>query len=170
MKQGSYSVGALYLTICNNPRAKRFLREETFLLAILPGPSEPSLEDLNNVLEIFVPDLKRLYEGMCRTSAACSNTNVTHLGITMSTDEAGVEAVINALLQTNTSDLPASRKSAGLASHSTKQFMCTVCPTPFHSLGVPECFDATSKHLLIWYDVCLQVIFRCGTPGGGSLP
>ena len=64
MKQGSYSVGALYLTIGNNPRSKRFLREETFLLAVLPGPSEPSLEELNNVLQIFVPELKSLYEGM----------------------------------------------------------------------------------------------------------
>ena len=63
MKHRRYSVGAIYLTVANNPRTKRFLREETFLLAVLPGPSEPSLEELNQVLNVFVPDLERLYRG-----------------------------------------------------------------------------------------------------------
>ena len=63
MKHGKYSTGALYLTVCNNPPSKRFRREETFLLAVLPGPKEPSLEELNHVLKIFVPELKALYTG-----------------------------------------------------------------------------------------------------------
>ena len=63
MKRGSYSVGAIYLTVDNNPRSKRFLREETFLLAIIPGPDEPSLEQLNYILNLFIPDFKELYNG-----------------------------------------------------------------------------------------------------------
>ena len=139
-------MGALYLTVSNNPRSKRFLREETFLLAVLPGPTEPSLEQLNHVLKIFVPELKNLYEGMCCAMIlTCSRANVIVLGITMSTDAEGIKAVINAFLQTNTSDLPASRKASGLASHSSKEFMCTVCTKPFHALGDPDGFDAQGK-------------------------
>ena len=65
----------------------------------------------------------------------------------MSTDVEGIDAVINAFLQTNTSDLPASRKASGLASHTSKKFMCTVCPKPFHSLGDPDCFDGRGKSM-----------------------
>lgn len=53
----------MYLTICNNPRAKRFLREETILVAVIPGPREPSLEELNEVLEPMVRAIKTLYSG-----------------------------------------------------------------------------------------------------------
>lgn len=63
MKRGNYSVGAIYLTVCNNPRSKRFLREETFLLAVIPGPDEPSLEELNHILDVFIPELLELYNG-----------------------------------------------------------------------------------------------------------
>ncbi|KAL7279548.1 hypothetical protein ACG7TL_005946 [Trametes sanguinea] len=62
LKRGKYSVGAIYCTICNNPRSKRFLREETILIAIIPGPEEPSLEQLNSVLEIFVLEAHQLYK------------------------------------------------------------------------------------------------------------
>ena len=62
-KRGRYSVGAIYATICNNPRAKRFLMEETILLAIIPGPDEPSLEQLNAVLEPFATEARAMYSG-----------------------------------------------------------------------------------------------------------
>lgn len=63
-KRSSYSAGAIYATICNNPRAVRFLREETILVCIIPGPSEPSLEQLNYILEPLTEDISRLYSGM----------------------------------------------------------------------------------------------------------
>ena len=62
-KSGRHSSGALYVTICNNPRTKRFRREETILTCVIPGPSEPSLEQLNNVLIPFVQEVLRLEEG-----------------------------------------------------------------------------------------------------------
>lgn len=65
LKRGKYSVGAIYATICNNPRSKRFLREETILLAVIPGPEEPSLEHMNYVLEPFIAEAHRMYQGMC---------------------------------------------------------------------------------------------------------
>lgn len=50
MKRGGYSVGAVYITICNNPRSVRFRREETLLYCVIPGPTEPTTEHLNKIL------------------------------------------------------------------------------------------------------------------------
>lgn len=63
MKRAHHSTGAIYLIICNNPRAKRYLREETILICVIPGPSEPSLEQMNPVIDPMVDDLNRLYNG-----------------------------------------------------------------------------------------------------------
>ena len=63
MKRGQHSTGAIYLVICNNPRAKRYLREETILVCVIPGPTEPSLEQMNSVIDPMVEDLKKLYGG-----------------------------------------------------------------------------------------------------------
>ncbi|KAI0761013.1 hypothetical protein BD413DRAFT_495917 [Trametes elegans] len=63
LKRGKYSVGAIYATICNNPRSKRFLCEETILLAVIPGPEEPSLERLNTILEPFIAEALHMYRG-----------------------------------------------------------------------------------------------------------
>ncbi|OSD04070.1 hypothetical protein PYCCODRAFT_1444205 [Trametes coccinea BRFM310] len=114
MKRGNYSVGAIYLTVCNNPCSKRFLRKETFLLATIPGPDEPSLEQLNHILQVFIPDLIALYNG---------------------------QSLVNCFLYANTSDLPAARKASGLRGHTSKWFMCPVCKQPLHSLTDPKCFD-----------------------------
>lgn len=60
---GKYSCGAMYATILNNPYPKRFLREETVLVCVIPGPSEPSLEQLNSVIEPFVEEMLTLGNG-----------------------------------------------------------------------------------------------------------
>ncbi|KAJ2994175.1 hypothetical protein NUW54_g7598 [Trametes sanguinea] len=124
MRRGNYSVGAIYLTVCNNPRSKRFLREETFLLATIPGPDEPSLEQLNHILQVFIPDLLELYDGI-------------EMGVFGQEEPQPV----NCFLYANASDLPAARKASGLRGHTSKWFMCPVCKQPLHSLTDPRCFD-----------------------------
>jgi hypothetical protein len=66
VEKSSHSTGALYLTLCNNPRNIRFLREETELLMVLPGPTEPSLEEMNNVMDLFVDHMCALGKGMLK--------------------------------------------------------------------------------------------------------
>lgn len=61
---GKYSCGAMYATILNNPTEKRFLREETILVCVIPGPTEPSLEQLNSIIEPFVEEMMLLKNGM----------------------------------------------------------------------------------------------------------
>ena len=63
IKGSIHSTGAMYATIINNPRAIRFLCEETILICVVPGPREPSLEQLNYILEPFVQDVHILYGG-----------------------------------------------------------------------------------------------------------
>ncbi|OSD03378.1 hypothetical protein PYCCODRAFT_1365629 [Trametes coccinea BRFM310] len=130
LKRGNYSVGAIYLTICNNPRSKRFLPEETMLLAVIPGPEEPSLEQLNSILEIFVPELLELYNG---------------IDVRVPGEEQ--PALVHGCLIANASDLPAARKASGLRGHTSKWFMCPVCKQPLHSLTDPRCFDPEEVEL-----------------------
>ena len=59
----AYSTGAIYVTILNNPRSKRFLPQETILYCVIPGPQEPTLEQLNHITEPLVEELQALYEG-----------------------------------------------------------------------------------------------------------
>ncbi|KAF8433341.1 hypothetical protein L210DRAFT_3614134 [Boletus edulis BED1] len=44
-------------------------------------------------------------------------------------------------LDHNVSDLPATRKVAGLHGHTSKFFMCPLCKQPYFSLAHPDCFD-----------------------------
>lgn len=59
-----YSVGGIYLSILNLHRSVRNLPWNVMLACTIPGPGEPSLEDLNHVLEPIVEEFKRLYAGM----------------------------------------------------------------------------------------------------------
>ncbi|OBZ73172.1 hypothetical protein A0H81_06975 [Grifola frondosa] len=129
-KRGNHSVGAIYITICNNPRSKRFLAEETILNCVIPGPDEPSLEQLNFVLEPFVNDMRQLYYGV--------NFHIP--------DEPEPQPA-HGYLYINASDLPASRKTSGLRGHTSKWFMCPLCHQPFHSLIHPDCYDSEKFRL-----------------------
>jgi hypothetical protein len=53
----------MYATICNNPRGIQYLCEETMLLVMFPGPREPTQEQWNNVMDICVKHLNKLYNG-----------------------------------------------------------------------------------------------------------
>jgi hypothetical protein len=48
-------------------------------------------------------------------------------------------------LQSDVSDLPASRKVSRLAGHTSKYFMCPFCEMLFYRLVDPDCYDPTSE-------------------------
>ncbi|CDO73032.1 hypothetical protein BN946_scf185007.g86 [Trametes cinnabarina] len=123
-KKGGYSVGAVYITICNNPRAIRFRREETILYCVIPGPQEPTTDHLNSILLPLIKELQRLYGGI---SFQISDDDEPEL--------------LHAFLNNITSDLPAAHKLNGLRGHTSNAFMCDMCDAPFNSLVNPECFD-----------------------------
>ena len=61
---GKHSTGAIYVMLANNSRSLRFLPAEMFLVAVLPGPDEPTTEQLNKVIAPLVDELLRLYKGV----------------------------------------------------------------------------------------------------------
>ncbi len=144
LKRGKYSVGAVYATICNNPRAKRFLLEETILVAIIPGPDEPSLEQLNSVLEPFVLEARELYSGKCIRQAFLSLHADYNAGSLMRLAGEKELSPVHVNVCILASDLPASRKTTGLKGHTSTLFMCPVCKKPFHSLVDEKCYDPES--------------------------
>ncbi|KAJ7347668.1 hypothetical protein DFH08DRAFT_936539 [Mycena albidolilacea] len=126
IKNGCHSTGAMYATICNTPRRFRYLREETILLMIFPGPHEPTSEQFNNVMHICVKHFKKLYSGVFFDVHGKDEPEPFHVQI-----------------GSDVSDLPASRKTSGLLSFTSKFFMCDHCETRFYDLVVPDAFDST---------------------------
>ncbi|CCO36943.1 hypothetical protein BN14_11092 [Rhizoctonia solani AG-1 IB] len=58
------SSGAIYLAILNLPRHARYQVQNVILACVISGPHEPSLENLNFVLEPIVESFKKLYAGV----------------------------------------------------------------------------------------------------------
>jgi hypothetical protein len=58
-----YSVGAIYAVLCNLPRSERFKPYNILTLAIMPGPKEPKLHEINNYLYPIINQLNQLWKG-----------------------------------------------------------------------------------------------------------
>ncbi|KAL1713956.1 hypothetical protein EV715DRAFT_210517 [Schizophyllum commune] len=125
VKGGCHSTGALYMTILNNPRSIRYLRESTQLTAVFPGPHEPTIEQQNNIMAIVVEDLHHLYDGIVLPV------------------HGGREAVVHGQLFMDVSDLPASRKTNGLAGPTSNYHLCPNCHATMFSLTSSGCFDSS---------------------------
>ncbi|KIK96585.1 hypothetical protein PAXRUDRAFT_80253, partial [Paxillus rubicundulus Ve08.2h10] len=106
VKCGNHSTGSLYMTCCNNPRGVRYLVEETFLVMVIPGPNEPTLDQINKIMELFVRDMIPVLLGAVFHVPGHPTKEPVHLIINM-----------------EVSNLPASHKTEGLASFSSKLFM-----------------------------------------------
>ena len=113
-KHTTSSVGAIYLTIMNLPRAVRFKRENVILVALIPGPSEPS-HDINTLLDPLVDELSQLWEGV---------TMEIKTGLSV------VKEVVRCALLCCACDLPAGRKVCGFLSHSAS-LGCSKCLKSF---------------------------------------
>lgn len=62
-KHVNYSLGAIYLTVLNLPRAVRNKPENVILVWLIPGPHEPE-RHINIFLKPFVDDLLTFFEGV----------------------------------------------------------------------------------------------------------
>ncbi|KAL1741762.1 hypothetical protein HDZ31DRAFT_75965 [Schizophyllum fasciatum] len=133
VKNGCHSSGALYTTILNNPRSIRYLREETQLSMMFPGPHEPTLKQLNNAMREYKDNLAMLYNGI--TLPVLGENGEVH------------DAPVHCLMHNDVSDLPASRKTSALAGCTSIHFMCPLCPATFYSLASVQCYDR-SKFIL----------------------
>jgi hypothetical protein len=59
-----YSVRVMYGVICNLPRSERFKTPNILTLAVIPGPNEPKLHQLNHYLGPIVDQFIELWKGI----------------------------------------------------------------------------------------------------------
>ncbi|KAF7327332.1 hypothetical protein MKEN_00310800 [Mycena kentingensis (nom. inval.)] len=114
----------MYMTIGNNPRGIRYLREETALLMVFPGPKEPTQEQYNNVMELVFERFAALYQGA-----------------EFEVHGKEEKAIVHVQIGTDVSDLPASRRTWGLLAVTSKWWMCDGCRCPFFALVHPDSFN-----------------------------
>jgi Transposase family tnp2 len=110
-RNASTSTGIISCACLNLPLDIRYKSENMYLAGIIPGPSEPSGDELNHFLDPVVDDMVESWERGIRYSrtALHSPGRVTR-------------SVIACLV----CDLPAARKAAQLAGP-TSHFYCTAC-------------------------------------------
>jgi hypothetical protein len=104
------SVCAIYLICLNLPPQLRYKFQNLFLAAVIPGPNEPSLHQINHVLAPLVDELSRLYND----------------GTITRTPNHPEGRPIRIALGPLVSDLIAARQLAGFSSHSSNTF-CPHC-------------------------------------------
>ncbi|OJT15383.1 hypothetical protein TRAPUB_8050 [Trametes pubescens] len=115
----SHSVGAMYMVCLNFPPEIRYRPENIYLVAIIPGPKEPSLHQLNHLLHPLVDELESFWS----RGLFLKRTALRFLGLFLRI------ALIPLIC-----DLPALRKAAGFASHSSKHF-CSFCRLRKHQIS-----------------------------------
>jgi hypothetical protein len=106
-----YSAGVMSMVCLDLPPSLRYQAENMYLAGILPGPREPSLDEMNHFLRPLVNEL------------VDSWTSGHHLTQTALSPQG---RVVTSLVSTLACDLPASRKVSGHAGHSANHF-CALC-------------------------------------------
>jgi hypothetical protein len=133
VKGACHSTGAMYATVGNTPRLFRYLREETILLLMFPGPHEPTQEQYNNLMEICVEHFKRLYNGIWFMYFVSLRMEFTLIpGVSFDVHGQDDPEIFHIQIGSDVSDLPASRKTSGLLACTSKYFMTI---NPLYSCG-----------------------------------
>jgi len=105
------TVMGLYMVCLNLPPEERFKPENMFLAGIIPGPKEPSMEEINHFLTPLVNDLLDSY------------TNGVHYTRTWNYPNGRNTRSALALI---ICDLPAARQAMGFTGHQSANF-CSYC-------------------------------------------
>ncbi len=105
------TVGGVYMACLNLPPSIRYDLENMFLVCLIPGPNEPSLDQINHILRPLVDVLLEFWDPGVRYDATPNfpNGRTVHIAL--------VPLVC---------DLPAARQMSGFASHSCTNF-CPYC-------------------------------------------
>jgi hypothetical protein len=105
------SLGAITLVCLNLPPTQRYKVQNMFLFGIIPGPTEPSLEQVNHLLRPLVEELKLFW-------------NPGHFFPSTASSPKG--RMIRIAIFPLIADLPSLRKTAGFGGHQATLF-CSFC-------------------------------------------
>jgi Transposase family tnp2 len=115
----SATVMGLYMVCLNLPLEERFKSENMFLAGIIPGPKEPSMEQINHFLSPLVDDLLDSY------------INGVHYTRTWKYPNGRNTRSALALI---ICDLPAARQAMGFTGHQSANF-CSYCKLQFKDIN-----------------------------------
>ena len=104
------SATAIYMVLLNLPKEERFKYKNMYLVGVIPGPSKPSLEQINHVLSLLVLELLEFWKGVYYTRTYKFPGGRFSKGV----------------LIPLVSDMLAARQVAGFGS-ATSTFFCTFC-------------------------------------------
>ncbi|KAL5537307.1 hypothetical protein ACEPAF_1130 [Sanghuangporus sanghuang] len=93
----------------------RYKHENMFLAGVIPGPDEPSLSEINHYLLPLIEEFLELWDPGVRFARTAS---------------APRGRLVRAAIAVVICDLPAARKVAGLLSHASTDFFCSLCKCP----------------------------------------
>lgn len=105
-------VGGIYMVCHNLPVHLRYRPENIYLVGIIPGPGEPDVDQMNQIMIPIVDNFRQLYKDGVR---------ITGLG------QNYASLLVRCALIALVCDLPAARKVAGFMGHSAKAFFCSFC-------------------------------------------
>lgn len=109
------SCTAIYMVCLNLPPHLRYLPENMYLVGVVPGPTKPSLDELNHFLRLLVDDLLPFWNPGVFYSRTWKYREGRHF-------HAAVVPLV--------CDVLAARQVSGFGSH-TSRFFCTSCYLPF---------------------------------------
>ena len=113
---------AIYMVCLNLPPAIRYKAENMYLAGVIPGPREPSLTQINHLLEPLVEELLEFWTpGVWFTR----------------TPQWEYGRLVRAALVPLVCDLKAARQVMGHGSHSARKF-CSICQLPRDEINVTD--------------------------------
>ncbi|EIE87366.1 hypothetical protein RO3G_12077 [Rhizopus delemar RA 99-880] len=132
-----YSCGGVYLTINNLPRSSRMKVSNIILVGMIPGPGEPTDDQLQNFMRPMIAELNTLYGGIMMPTYQNRNGEMVRV----------------ALMSVNC-DIPAARKVAGFMGQSAHK-ACNKCSTLFSRISTganstkPDFSDFDDEHWIL---------------------
>ncbi|KAG1774897.1 hypothetical protein EV702DRAFT_1237500 [Suillus placidus] len=119
-----HSTGPIYYAINDLPRDQRYLQVNVICAAIMPGPKEPNVQQINHCLEPSSREVMELKNGVKMDIHG--------------EDEPENIFADNAILDC---DMPASHKCNGTAGHSHDFHPCAFCDVDIVKVMTPEGYD-----------------------------
>ena len=105
------SVGSIAMTILNLPPSLRYKPENVYMVGVIPGPKEPSLEEINH----FLRPLVDFFLAAWKVGTWFTKTTAHAMG-----------RLVRSAIALVISDLPAARKISGFAA-ATSRHLCNLC-------------------------------------------
>jgi hypothetical protein len=154
-----YSVGAVYVCFLNLHRSVRYRPENTILACMIPGPGEPSLEELNSVLDPLVEEFQVLYAGeyiVQNIYRAPERSLYPLVGVAMKTYEDNLPKVVQVHVAVHmvNADSPARAKSTGTGGHAHHSAFC-VCECSHDDINTEHGYDIDGKETLSCFETIL---------------